>query len=192
MSNGKVYNGEKEINIDAKTLEGRRNLLLHEIGHCLVAKHLEYIPVKLIFDVKKEIFYVNTPTNPINRMVSVDKSTRNRNLEELIQISLGGKVAEDLCGFQTAGFLASDLKLIYEFLEQLYQIKEISFPFKNVGDLLRNYESYLGIYENNTIQILEKEGGRKALEDITQHILTTYIEPQINLSENNEIVLVLK
>ncbi|MCX6741714.1 MAG: hypothetical protein NTX24_00870 [Candidatus Pacearchaeota archaeon] len=179
MSKIIVTNGNREINIDHNTSEGRRNLLLHEVGHWAVAKYLGYTPLKLVFDIKDERFYIDTPLNPKNRAIS-----RTETLEENIEISLGGKVAEDLCGFQTAGFLAGDLVHIYGFLQQLHQTRGATLPFEKIGDLLRDYERHLGRYEERTRQILQEMGGQEPLEGTTDYLLKTYIEPGIADPQN--------
>jgi len=128
MGEGKhVFNG-REMSGNAHSNELQRHILIHELGHWVPAQHYGKNP-RIIMDPDSNSFYT-----------SRDPGT----LEENIVISLGGGIAEELVGFQTAGIIG-DRCYVFEYMKQMYSARGQHFPWKVVFDMPSDvFKTYTG------------------------------------------------
>ena len=130
-----------------------KDIILHELGHCIVAKVLGYNPT---IDI-----------NPNAECSFTRHEQGDGNLENYITIALGGIVAEKITGIETFGWM-NDLGTIFRCLKDLHQSRGINFPHTRVLDM--PYGAYRK-YEDRCRKIISKAGGKDLLENATDYLL---------------------
>lgn len=163
--------------VNPNETEVTKKILIHELGHLVIAKHLGYQDLVLFFNP-----YANEGKGEFNlshsKFPKDISKTEIESLEDQIIIALGGKVAEELCGFQTGGFLGGDLTIIFKNLERKCSLEGRSFQFKLYGDLFKDYNK-IAPYEEKAKIILDKNGGAEMLKKTAIYILGEYLEPNL-------------
>lgn len=154
-----ISNNGKEMNLSYDNQELISQIAIHELGHHYIATALGYNAV-IIFNPFERIHHTQIEFNSSDSIV--------QDLKNKITVGLGGKVAEDICGFQTMGFMMGDLPIIFNDLKQLYSIQGKEFPFSKYGSLLTT--NVWEEEENSAKEILTSLGGKNFLYKMRDYV----------------------